>query len=73
MKLITIGANEAGQRLDKFLNKYLDAAGKGFLYKMLRKKNITLNGKKAEGMESCIRGMKFAFFFRMKRSQNSIQ
>ena len=51
MKLITIGANEAGQRLDKFLNKYLDAAGKGFLYKMLRKKNITLNGKKAEGME----------------------
>ena len=50
MKLITIGANEAGQRLDKFLNKYLDAAGKGFLYKMLRKKNITLNGKKAEGM-----------------------
>ena len=51
MKLITIGANEAGQRLDKFLNKYLDAAWKGFLYKMLRKKNITLNGKKAEGME----------------------
>ena len=35
MKLITIGANEAGQRLDKFLNKYLDAAGKGFLLSLI--------------------------------------
>ena len=33
---------EAGQRLDKLLGKYLDLAPKGFIYKMLRKKNITL-------------------------------
>ncbi len=51
MQSITIGPNQAGQRLDKFLHKYLPAAGNGFLYKMLRKKNITLNGKKAEGNE----------------------
>lgn len=43
--------NDAGQRLDKFLGKYLNEAPKSFIYKMLRKKNITLNGKKATGNE----------------------
>lgn len=51
MKELCIGSNEAGQRLDKFLAKYMDKAPKSFLYKMLRKKNITLNGKKASGSE----------------------
>ena len=48
---LRIKENEAGQRLDKYLHKYLKEAGTGFLYKMLRKKNITLNGKKASGSE----------------------
>ena len=51
MQQLTIGKNQAGQRLDKFLKKAFPNAGTGFLYKMLRKKNITLNGKKAEGKE----------------------
>lgn len=51
MQSVIIGKNQAGQRLDKFLHKYLPLAGTGFLYKMLRKKNITLNGKKAQGSE----------------------
>src|SRR5699024_12065954 len=51
MKELCIGSNEAGQRLDKFLGEYMDQAPKSFLYKMLRKKNITLNGKKALGNE----------------------
>ena len=51
MKEIEINSNEAGQRFDKFLGKYLDQAPKSFIYKMLRKKNITLNGKKAAGNE----------------------
>lgn len=51
MQKVTIGQNESGQRLDKFLAKYLKQAPKSFLYKMLRKKNITLNEKKAEGSE----------------------
>ena len=51
MKEMKIRSNEAGQRFDKFLGKYLDQAPKSFLYKMLRKKNITLNGKKASGNE----------------------
>ncbi len=51
MQHIQISSNEAGQRLDKLLHKLLPEAGNSFLYKMLRKKNITLNGKKAEGKE----------------------
>ena len=51
MKEIIIGSNEQGKRLDAFLVSYLPNASKGFIYKMLRKKNITLNGKKAEGTE----------------------
>lgn len=51
MQQIFIQKNEAGQRLDKFLHKYMPLAPVSFFYKMLRKKNITLNGKKAEGRE----------------------
>lgn len=56
MQKVTIGQNESGQRLDKFLAKYLKQAPKSFLYKMLRKKNITLNEKKAEGSEKLENG-----------------
>lgn len=49
MREIIISGNEANQRFDKFLAKYLNKAGKSFIYKMLRKKNITLNGKKDDG------------------------
>ena len=51
MKSLIISENEAGQRLDKLLAKYLDLAPKSFLYKMMRKKNITLNGSRCEGSE----------------------
>ncbi|MCM1468563.1 MAG: RluA family pseudouridine synthase [Alistipes sp.] len=51
MRELRIKPNEAGQRFDKFLKKYLDRAPSGFIYKMLRKKNITLNEKRAEGGE----------------------
>lgn len=51
MKEIIIGENQAGQRFDKYLAKFLNEAPKSFIYKMLRKKNITLNGKKADGSE----------------------
>ncbi|MEF9941061.1 MAG: RluA family pseudouridine synthase [Lachnospiraceae bacterium] len=48
---IHVSKNEAGQRFDKLLAKYLNTAPKSFFYKMLRKKNITLNDKKAVGNE----------------------
>lgn len=57
-----INSNEAGQRLDKFLSKYMPLAPKSFFYKMLRKKNITLNGKKAAGQEKLAEGDRIRFF-----------
>ena len=56
MQEIKITEQEAGQRFDKLLGKYLNKAPKSFLYKMLRKKNITLNGKKASGNEKLVKG-----------------
>ena len=63
MKEITITSLEAGQRLDRVLQKYLSRASAGFLYKMLRKKNITLNGKKAEGKEKLKEGDTIRLYF----------
>lgn len=48
MKEIKITQNEEGQRLDRFLKKYLNKANQSFIYKMIRKKNIKLNENKAE-------------------------
>lgn len=62
MKKIIVSQNEAGQRMDKLLAKYLSEAPKSFFYKMLRKKNITLNGKKSEGNEKLNVGDEITFF-----------
>ncbi len=51
MKEFKISSREAGQRMDKYLLKLMNSATAGFVYKMLRKKNIVLNGKKAAGSE----------------------
>ncbi len=56
MKEFIINENEAGQRFDKYLGKLLRDAPKSFFYKMLRKKNITLNGSKATGNEKLTTG-----------------
>lgn len=56
MQKRVVTPNEAGQRLDKLLAKHLKDAPKSFIYKMLRKKNITLNGKKAGGSEKTCTG-----------------
>lgn len=40
-----------GQRLNKYLMRKLPKAQSSFVYRMLRKKNITLNKKKASGSE----------------------
>ncbi len=63
MKEILIDDKDAGQRFDKYLKKYFREAGGSFIYKMLRKKNITLNGKKASGAEKLVSGDKVSVFF----------
>ncbi|MEY8352067.1 RluA family pseudouridine synthase [Lachnospiraceae bacterium 54-53] len=62
MQSLTVSGNEAGQRLDKLLSKYLNLAGKSFLYKMMRKKNITLNGRKCDGSEKLAEGDEIRLF-----------
>ena len=62
MKTFRIKENEAGQRLDKYLKKLLKEAPPAFLYKMLRKKNIVLNQKKANGTEKLTTGDAVTFY-----------
>ena len=62
MRQFTAGTNESGQRLDRVIRKYLNNAGSGFIYKMLRKKNITLNGGKADGSEKVEAGDVITFW-----------
>lgn len=56
MRELIVNKNEAGQRFDKLLFKYLNAAPASFVYKMLRKKNITLNNKKSDGKDKLREG-----------------
>ena len=58
-----ITEKESGQRLDKYLRRTLPSAGGGFIYRMLRKKSITLNGKRAEGSEILSEGDTVSIFF----------
>ncbi len=62
MKNIVVSSDEEGQRLDKFLKKYFRDAKSGFLYKMLRKKNIVLNKNKASGSEKLMAGDTISVF-----------
>ena len=56
MRQLTISEKEEGQRLDKWLAKYMEKAPKSFFYKMMRKKNIVINGKKVQGNEKLKEG-----------------
>lgn len=46
MQKFIVTPNEAGQRLDKLLFKYLNLAPKSFIYKMLRKKKYNFESQK---------------------------
>ena len=45
MKIITVNQNDSGQRVDKFLAKFLPDMPKSLLYKQLRKKRVKRNKK----------------------------
>ncbi|MCK4260014.1 MAG: RluA family pseudouridine synthase [Halanaerobiales bacterium] len=48
MQEIRIGENEAAQRIDRFVKKYLSKAPLGLIFKYLRTKKIRVNGKKVK-------------------------
>lgn len=62
MQVLNVTLQDEGQRLDKFLAKFMPKAPKSFFYKMMRKKNIVLNGKKAEGNERIASGDEIKLF-----------
>jgi len=45
MLQLTVGENEANQRLDKFLKKYLKGAPLSYIYKLIRK-DVKVNGRR---------------------------
>lgn len=63
MKTIFINENYEGIRLNKYLSKLLINQPDSFIYKMLRKKNILLNDKKAKGNELLVVGDKIDLYF----------
>lgn len=63
MKNITISKDNESKRLNRFLFSYFGNASEGFIYKMLRKKNIVHNGKRANGSEILKEGDIISVYF----------
>ncbi len=76
MKEIHIDKNESRQRLDRFLKKYLSNASMGFIYKMIRKKNIKLNEARAKPETMIYEGDKIQLYLAeetIKKFEGDIQ
>lgn len=43
-----IGANDSGQRIDRFITKAMPELPKSMMYRLIRKKDIKLNGRRCE-------------------------
>lgn len=63
MKQIVVDRQFAGSRVDRLVMKILVNCSKSFIYKMFRKKNITLNQKKIKGSELVALGDVICFYF----------
>jgi 23S rRNA pseudouridine955/2504/2580 synthase len=48
MKSIKVSNIDQGQRIDKYIRKYLNNAPLSYIYKIFRKKDIKVNGKRVE-------------------------
>ena len=64
MKTITINKNDAGQRLDKFLQKRFKTMPKSMMYMYIRKKCIKRNGKKCDIAEQLKEGDVLTFYIK---------
>lgn len=53
---ITIGPNESGQRIDKFIRKWLKDVPLSAIYKSIRKGDIRINGAKVKEKYSLVEG-----------------
>ncbi len=62
MKSFTIGPNDAGQRLDKFLQKAVPGLPGSLLHKYIRLKRVKLNGKRSEPAARLAEGDKLELY-----------
>lgn len=62
MREIIVDTNESNQRIDRFLKKYLSKASQGTIYKMIRKKRIKLNNKRANPEDIIVEGDSIQFY-----------
>ena len=60
--VLTVAANDAGQRLDKFITKTYRQIPPSLLYKAIRKKDIRLNGKRCDGADRLNEGDEIRLF-----------
>lgn len=64
MREVTVGINDGGQRLDKFISKLMPSLPKSMLYKGLRKNCVRLNGKHTkDGASFVSAGDVFTLYF----------
>jgi 23S rRNA pseudouridine955/2504/2580 synthase len=59
---LDIGPDDGGQRVDRFLRKYLPDATLPLLFKLLRTKQVTVNGKKAQPSDRLEKGDTVEFY-----------
>ncbi len=64
MRTLTINKNDAGQRLDKFLQKRFKTMPKAMMYMYIRKKCIKRNGKKCDIADKLCEGDVLTFFIK---------
>lgn len=64
MRELTVKANDAGQRLDKFLTKTLKGLPPALMYKMIRTKKIKVNRHRAEPAQVLLEGDTLQLFIR---------
>ncbi len=56
MRILEVKANDAGQRLDKFLQKSIKSMPLSLMYKLIRTKKIKVNRKRAEPKQMLVQG-----------------
>ncbi len=64
MRSITVGRNDAGQRLDKFLTKAVKGLPASMMYKLIRTKKIKVNRKRADQKYMLCEGDEIQLFIR---------
>jgi len=77
MRSVIISANDAGQRVDKFISKLCPAMPVSLIYKAIRTKKIKVNRKRTQPADKLIKGDELLLFiadeFFEKDSQNSFK